>query len=191
MTVKILNSAPTSGQHPEYTFGDTFKFPLWAEFNTKSGEIWYACFPKLQETGFNAAFIDNNGETAFIVAGGQGFLIDVINKRLLLTTPEYPVIQSAIKTIDPEYYIAGLFESVYVIDTKGKLKTIVRGGLTAGIYFTGQTDNKAVGQLDTGINHKEKKCEFEFDLETFQFRLHKEHKSSVGQWLLAFIRQYI
>jgi hypothetical protein len=176
MTVTILNSAPISGQYPEFSFGERFNYPLWTEFKSQTGDIWYGCFPKMWDKGFSTALIDKNGHTAFIVAGGQGFLIDTVNKKLILTTEDFPAIESAIKTNNPEYYIAGVFYSVYVIDTKGEIKTIEPGFMTEGIFFTGQNDNKAIGKLDAAMNQYEYKYDFEFDLETFQFNIREAHR---------------
>jgi hypothetical protein len=176
MTVTILNSAPISGQYSEFSFGERFNSPLWTEFKSQTGDIWYGCFAKMWDKGFSTALIDNNGHTAFIVAGGQGFLIDTVNKKLILTTEDYPAIESAIKTNNPEYYIAGMFYSAYVIDTKGEIKTIEPDFTTDGIFFTGQKDNKAIGMLDAAMNQYEHKYDFEFDLETFQFNIRENHR---------------
>lgn len=126
MNVTILDFPPISGQYPEFSFGERFNSPLWVEFKSQSGDIWYGCFPKMWDKGFNTALIDNNGHSAFIVAGGQGFLIDIVNKKRIVTTEDYQAIESAIKTMNPEYYMAGLFDSAYVIDTKGEIKRLNR-----------------------------------------------------------------
>jgi hypothetical protein len=165
MNLTILNSAPLSGQYPEFSFGQRFNSSLWTEFKSQSVDIWYGCFAKMWDKGFSTTLIDNNGHTAFIVAGGQGFLIDVVNKKLILTTDDYPAIESAIKTNNPEYYIAGMFYSAYVIDTKGEIKTI-------------EKDTKAIGLLDAAMNQYKHKYDFEVDLETFQFSIPENHRPS-------------
>jgi hypothetical protein len=185
MTVKILDAAPVSGQHPEFSFGQRFNYPLWTEFQSDNGDIWYGSFSKLWNKGFSVALIDNNGKTAFIVAGGQGFLIDTTNKKLIFETEEHPAIESAIKTNNPEYYIAGMFYSAYVINTNGEVKTIEPDFTTDGIFFSGQKDNKAVGRLDAAMNQYEHKYDFELDLETFQFALPKSARPSFWQKLFG------
>ncbi|MBL7932674.1 MAG: hypothetical protein JNL60_12270, partial [Bacteroidia bacterium] len=121
---------------------------------------------------------------AFVVAGGRGFLINLIDKKMLWTSENYPSIESAIKTNDPEYYIAGMFYSAYVIDPKGDIKTIEPDFTTDGIFFTGQNDKKAIGMLDAAVNQYEHKYDFELDLETFKFTLHENHKP--GFWKKLF-----
>lgn len=178
IAIRILESAPVSGQHPEFSFGERFNSSLWVEFKTSEEEIWYGCFSKMYATGFDIALINNIGSKAFVVAGGQGFLVDTANKTLILTTEEHPPIESAIKTNDPEYFIAGMFYSAYVIDNKSEVKTIAPDFTTDGIFFTGQKDNKAVGLLDSAINQYERKYHFELDLETFQFNLPQSHSGN-------------
>lgn len=96
----------------------------------------------------------------------------------MLTTEDYPAIESAIKTNNPEYYIAGMFYSAYVIDTKGEIKTIEPDFTTDGIFFTGQKDKKAIGMLDAAMNQYEYKYDFEVDLETFHFSIPENHRPS-------------
>ena len=178
MTFTILDSAPISGQLPEYSFGERFNSPLWVEFKSNQGDSWYGCFSRLWDKGLDKVLVDNNEQTAFVVAGGQGYLLDVQNKKTLFLTEDYPAIESAIKTDNPEYYIAGMFYSIYVIDTKGELKTISPDFTTDGIFFTGQKENKAIGLLDAAMNQYECKYDFELDLNTFELKLHDNKSPS-------------
>ena len=57
---------------------------------------------------------DANNETAFIVAGGQGYLIDISKRELICETKD--TIESSIATINPDYFLLGACCTIYVLN---------------------------------------------------------------------------
>ncbi len=72
-----------------------------------------------------------------------------------------------------------MFYGAYIINTNGELKTIEPDFSTDGIFFTGQKDIKAIGQLDSMMNQYEYKYNFELDLETFVFSITPSHHTRI------------
>ena len=171
MTAEILNTTPNSGDFLEKHFGDTFDFRLWVKFTDDNYEEWVGCFSKSYDTALSKIFVDNKNGTSFVVAGGQGYLVDIKNKSLLCQLDEMPLIESAIKTSDPDYFIAGSFYWIYILDTKGQTKILKPDLIVDGIYFTEQKGDKAIGSLATAENQYEKNLDFELDLNSFELTI--------------------
>jgi len=168
MTARILTNTPTSGESPEFYFGEHFRQTLWVEFVDNEYEKWIGCFqcdyPKL----LNEVLVDNENKSAFVVSGGIGYLIDIKNRKLKYKTEENPLIESVILTTNPDYFIAGTFYCVYIFDNEKLIKDISADELVDGIYFKRQVDRKAVGDLASIENQFEFNLDFELDLDTFE-----------------------
>ena len=168
MTARILTNTPTSGESPEFYFGEHFRQTLWVEFVDNEYEKWIGCFqcdyPKL----LNEVLVDNENKSAFVVSGGIGYLIDIENRKLKYKTEENPLIESVILTTNPDYFIAGTFYCVYIFDNEKLIKDISADELVDGIYFKRQVDRKAVGDLASIENQFEFNLDFELDLDTFE-----------------------
>jgi len=160
-----------SGQFPEQHFGSHFNSRLWVKFVDNEFGEWIGCFSKSSEHGLCAALINQDNSKGFVVAGGQGYLIDIHKKILLLELDDQPLIESVIATTKPDYFLAGTFCSIYVLDDSGLLKEIRPDMIIDGIYFKGQKNNSAIGDLATVENQYSENIDFEFDLSTFQLRL--------------------
>jgi len=171
MSGKILNNIPVSGENPEFHFGDHFRYRLWVEFISNDFEKWIGCFSKEYSKGFDKVLIGKNNQTAFVIASGQGYLIDIQNHKLKFKTEEYPLIESAILTNNPNYFIAGTFQSVYVFDTEKLINETIPKFMVDGIYFKSQKENNAIGNLATAENQYDFNMGFKFDLETFEINL--------------------
>ena len=183
MTARILTNTPTSGESPEFYFGEHFRQTLWVEFVDNEYEKWIGCFqcdyPKL----LNEVLVDNENKSAFVVSGGIGYLIDIKNRKLKYKTEENPLIESVILTTNPDYFIAGTFYCVYIFDNE-KLKTeVLADELVDGICFKRQVDRKAVGDLASIENQFEFNLDFELDLDTFELTVDRsvitKHNDSV------------
>lgn len=87
---------PNSGQYPEKHFGEISPTSLWAKFTDKEYQDWASSFQ--QGWDGHRTFIINldKQEKAFVVAGGQSFLID-ISTRQLLNKQEISETKSAIR----------------------------------------------------------------------------------------------
>jgi len=168
---EILTSTPISGGYPELHFGNNFNSKLWIKFASKESEEWMGCFSKAYEGGLCVALTSEDHTRGFIVAGGRGYLIDIQQRALIRELEDHPLIESAITTTKPNYFLAGTSYSIYVFDDFGLLHEAKPDMMTDGIYFKGQLQNKAIGNLATMENQYSKNIDFEFDLTTFQLRL--------------------
>lgn len=171
MTATILDKVPISGQHLEFSFGEKFNHTLWVEFESAEGGSWYGCFSKTGHQGYDKVIVDNLGQTALIIADGHAYVIDAINRKLIFQSEEYPPIQTAIKTNNPEYYLLSSYSEISVIDTNGNVKKINPHFGTDGIFFTSQEGNIALGYAETYENQYERPYDFELDLTTFEIRV--------------------
>lgn len=174
MSVKVLNNVPASGELEEIHFGEHFTHGLWVEFETNEFEKWVGCFPMENINGCKTGLANRTNRVGFIVAGGLGYLVDIEEKKLILQTNEYPLIESAILTESPDYFIAGTFYSVCVIDNEKIIREVLPDFIIDGIYFSKQVDGKAIGELATAENQYDFNMGFEFDLKTFELTLNQK-----------------
>lgn len=174
MSGRIINTTPLSGEFPEICFGEHFRHCQWVEFEDNECQKWIGCFPCENPNGFNEVLVDKNNHTAFVVSGGVGYLIDINKRTLKHQTEELSLIESVILTENPDYFIAGTFFSVYVLDAEKMVKEVTPDIVIDGIYFKSQHGRKAIGDLSTAENHFEFKMDFEFDLESFELTLNKK-----------------
>lgn len=179
MTAEILNITPASGQYPERHFGTNFNSALWVKFTDKQFQEWVGCFSKTYDNALNDVLTNEVNSTSFIVAGGLGYLIDINSKELITELDKQPLIESAIQTTNPDYFIAGTFYSIYLLNKTGLIKEVRPDKIIDGIYFKGQIENKAVGELATAENQYENNVEFEFDLTTFELHLKSINKQGL------------
>ena len=178
MSAEILTIAPTSGQFTERHFGEHFNSGLWVKFTDKNFQEWVGCFSKSYDNGLCLVLSNETNWTIFIIAGGHGFLIDINSKKLITELDEQPLIESAISTINLDYFIAGTFYSIYILNQTGLFKEVRPDQIIDGIYFKKQIQNKAIGDLATAENHYENNIDFELDLTTFE--LHLNYKTRQG-----------
>ena len=173
MSARILTNTPISGEFPEFYFGEHFRQTIWVEFVDNEFEKWVGCFPCEYHKLLNEVLVDKENKSAFIVSSGIGYLIDIESKRLNYKTEEHPLIESAILTINPNYFIAGTYYCVYIFDSEKLIKEVLADELVDGIYFKRQIDRKAVGDLATIENQYERNIDFELDLDTFELIINR------------------
>ncbi|MBV5282511.1 MAG: hypothetical protein JZU53_08770 [Paludibacter sp.] len=168
MSARILTNTPTSGEFPEFYFGEHFRKSLWVEFVDKKYEKWIGCFECNYPNVLNEVLVDKDNKSAFVVSGGIGYLIDIENRKLKYKTEENPLIESVILTTNPDFFIAGTFYCVYIFDNEKLIKEVLADDLVDGIYFKRQVDRKAAGDLASIENQFEFNLDFELDLDTFE-----------------------
>ena len=188
MSAEILDITPTSGSYSERHFGDHFNYRLWVKFDNTTEE-WVGCFSRPNNVGLDKVLIDKENLTAFVVAGGQGYLVDIVNKVLLVELEEQPLIESAIITTNPNYFIAGTFYSIYILNNKQLVKEVRPDLIIDGIYFSEQQDNEALGKIATAENQYERNLDFVFDLKTFELGLNYVSKEKKSQPAKGFFRR--
>jgi hypothetical protein len=136
---------------------------------------WVGCFPRPYQT-LDKVLIDNANETAFIVAGGQDYLIDVTTKELLHELNDIPVLESVIHTTNPEYFLIGACYCIYIFDNRKLIKRYDPDFTVDGIYFTEQKDQKAIGHLYSYQFQQDLNVGFSFDLVTNEMKIDKNVK---------------
>lgn len=164
MSASILEFTPQSGDYPEKHFGQTFNSRLWIKFTDNNQQEWVGCFSKQYPTADKVVTSADN-ETAFVLAGGRGYLIDIKTRELLHSLEDLPTIESLIHTTEPEYFILGACYLVYIFDTRNFIKEIDPVLTVDGIYFTDQQGKKAIGHLYSYEYDQNYNVGFEFDLE--------------------------
>lgn len=173
MKTEILMTTPNSGEFTEIHFGENYNSQLWVKFTEDNFEEWVGCFSKSFENGLSKVLINQTKSVGFIIAGGRGYLIDITKKKLITKLDEHPLIESAIVTSNPDYFLAGTFYCIYILNEFGLAKEMRPEFTVNGIYLKDQIENKAVGELASAENQYEKNIDFEFDLITFKLSLKK------------------
>ncbi len=171
MSAEILKIIPTSGEFTESHFGESFNSQLWVKFTDNNFEEWAGCFSMESLSGLSFTLINKENTKSLIVAGGKGYLIDLDEKKLIIALDGNPLIDSAIRTSNPDYFVLGTFYSIYVLNDTGVLKEIRPDTIIDGIYFKKQTGNKAIGELASSENQYKNNVDFEFDLTTFELKI--------------------
>jgi hypothetical protein len=89
MQVRLLRTIPTSGSVQERHFDVVAGKNAWVRFSDDAGLEWVGVFGSRELSPFSAAipFGDDNGGTALVISGGQGYVIDSRSGHLLRRTP--------------------------------------------------------------------------------------------------------
>lgn len=169
MKINILTIIPTSGSFEEFHFGKSFCDSLWIDFNISEDNHWIGCFSKSYENGLNKVLFDEIDKTCCVVAGGKGYLINVENKKVIFETEEHPLVESLVKSKEPNFYFLGNFYSIYVLDKNGLFKEIEPKIMVDGIYLEYQDRNKIIGKVDSPENQYERPLAISIDIETLEF----------------------
>jgi len=175
MGAEIINNSPSSGDYPEKHFGLDFNSCLWVKFMDNDFQEWVGCFSSNYRP-FNKVLIDNANKTAFVVAGGQGYLIDISTRELLDEIEGVPGIESIIYTTNPEYFLAGSCCCIYIFDNRKLIKRYDPDFTVDGIYFTEQNGQKAIGHLYSYKYQQDLNVGFSFDLVTNELTIDKNVK---------------
>jgi hypothetical protein len=85
MIVEHLNVPPTSGTVSERRY-DAIGNCSWFLFKSNEGEVWAGVFGRGKVTRFSGATIFDHERSVFIIAGGQGYIIDSTSGNLLHKT---------------------------------------------------------------------------------------------------------
>ena len=122
MFVEFIDK-PISGQFPEKHFGQVTPYAAWALFTSEDFGQWAGSFARGWE-GFATLIITlEEQEKAFIVAGGDAYLIDV-TKQQLLNKEDISGIKTAISDAERGriIYSDGLY--LHCIDFAGKISVL-------------------------------------------------------------------
>lgn len=174
MYAKILTNIPASGDTPEIHFGDHFQYPLWIEFMDHNNEKWYGCFssdyPVDDPHTFNKVLLDPLKQTAFVVVGGFGYLVDLNNRQIKLKYEEHPLITCIFQSHNPDYFITANSLCINIFNSEEWIKRVIPNLLTNNIFFTDQISTKILGNLTAPEIDHDTPLDFELDLITFEFK---------------------
>lgn len=171
MPAQVLTTPPLAGEFPEVHFSEHFQFQTWVKFTTNEGDEWVGCFPMQYAQSKCSVVVDVYNIRAFVTAGGCGYLIDINTRGLLCKLDEHPIVESAISTSNPDYFVLGACYLVYVIDENNQVRTIDPDFIVDGIYFKEQKDTKVLGELDTAENQYSERVPCELELLSLAFRM--------------------
>src|SRR3954466_3751447 len=114
---------PISGQFLEVHFGNVTPYSAWVLFTDKSYKQWTGSFARGWE-GFATLIINvEEHERAFIVAGGNGYLIN-LTKKQLVNNMELSDIKTAIADVKRKRIIFSNSFNIQYIDFDGKISTL-------------------------------------------------------------------
>lgn len=179
MAAEILSGIPSSGEYVEKHFGEHFDARLWVKFTDNNCQEWVGCFAKPFYNGLDLVLTEEQNRFGFVVAGGKGYLVDIDKRAIVVELEEQPAIESAVRTESPDYFVAGTYYSIYLLNESGMVKEIRPEQIVDGIYFKSQSGNKAIGELATAENQYNSNVDFEFDLTTFELQLNYRKKEGL------------
>ena len=114
---------PTSGQFTEKHFGQVTPYSAWVLFTDKDYQQWVGSFARGWE-GFATLIINlEKQEKAFVVAGGDGYLID-ISQQELINEDELSGIKTAIADVVRQRIIFSDGLNLQCIDFEGKVSIL-------------------------------------------------------------------
>lgn len=186
MSAQILATLPESGKYQEISYGEKFTATCHILFNTNNDLEWLGHFAKNSDIGFSGVVTNADNNLALVVAGGQGYLINIESKELLPQLHNYSNLDSLLKTNNPDFFLVGAGNEILVFDFAGNLNVIVPDFLTDGIYFKEQQGNYASGMLDAPMNQYKAPYTFKMDLTTFGITIKSTHKPGFWEKFLGF-----
>ena len=89
MIVELLLTIPVSGSIHERHFDPSAGANAWVRFSDEAGTEWVGVFGSGEPSRFYAAipFHADHGQTALIIAGGQGYVVDTLSGARVRRTP--------------------------------------------------------------------------------------------------------
>lgn len=165
MKSEILNTIPKSGSFDEVKF-DAAGDCLWVYFQDSKYLEWVGVFGYGWSGGKCVAH--NSDGVSFVIAKGQGYILD-INERNLLHKTECDYLKQCIANDNNEIFIATTNLEVYVYNKNGFLFSTERIA-SDGIEITSCKNNILTGKV------------YGFD-EWFDFRLNLENEKYDCKWV--------
>lgn len=159
LSVCIMDKSPISGDVVEYLFnavGDC----TWIMFSDDLDQ-WVGVFGKGSMETDKVVLFDNN-KKAFVISGGQGYVINLSDRSLVYMTSE-DYLQDAIETSDNKNVIACNFTDLFMYNADGLLWHSDRVARD-GIMLTHASKEYVYGKLDDMSGEED--CYFSLNIET-------------------------
>lgn len=145
MKAEIPREPLLSGDYPEHWY-DAGSFCTRVLFEDEDYNEWVGVFGQSRDsTGLSKAIQFGQGSSAFILARGQGYIID-INSKALFHKTECDWLQDAIAIPNHNFIVACDWTDLYAYSNEGLLWQSNRIA-TDGIHFLEATQNYLTGQL--------------------------------------------
>ena len=163
MKAYLPKTRPLSGDYPEKWFGESTGDGVAVLFEDSQYDDWLGIFQKGEYGCLFAALL---GETpyAFVIAHGQGYVVDVDNKEIVCRTDD-DYLQSAIIVPDKAVAVAAGFTHLDAYSSKGLLWESDRVSRD-GIRLQKAEDSKVIGEIWSG--HWEA---FVLDVDTWEIEI--------------------
>jgi len=168
MNARILNQIPISGSVEEKHF-DVVSKCKWFLFEDEKYSQWAGVFGNGFLGGTDVCITKKGA--AFVLANGQGYIIDV-NQKLQVHKTECDYLKSAICCTNCELFIATDDLRLYIYDCSGHIYTTNRIAID-GIEFSECNSEDVIGRL-WGLN----------EWHEFSFRL--KEKELISAWICDF-----
>jgi hypothetical protein len=146
MRAEVLNSPPLSGMFPEVQFHAS-GFCTWVKFESGNAD-WVGTFGKGTYTHVNAACVFDADAHAFIIAGGQGYGIDLVGRSLLYRSRD-ELLTGAIAAPHSRFVVVSNETNLMVYDAIGEIWKSARIALD-GIKFIDATRTSVHGFVMLG-----------------------------------------
>jgi hypothetical protein len=172
MKIEILREIPISGKFSEKSFGTNFKSTLWVKFTTDDFQEWVGNFSRSSNKKDEVLADEKNG-VCIVIAGGMPYAVNVSTKEEILEFEDYPFVESAIKTDNPNLFLLAKFYEIQVVNPALEIREYSPNFTVDGIYLLSQKDNVVLGHLYSPLLSQNKHVGFEFNLTTFQFKIDK------------------
>ncbi len=164
----ILASPPISGSIDEVHF-ESIGNCIWVRFSTNNAGEWCGVFGHGPGPTADTAVINRNGE-CFVIAHGQGYLIDINTRRLLHKT-ENRVLSTVVSIPEKNVFLAFDWTNLFAYSATGLVWKSKRISVD-GIKITKINLSKVFGQ----VYDLQGWVDFELDTDTWNYRSEFECK---------------
>jgi len=172
MNAKILHEISSSETKNVFHFGKFSSYNILIEFEETDENKWIASFCKGYEKGDDQIIIDRDNKTAFILASGYGYLLNLTMKELIVCVDDNQSIMSVLYCEKFNYILYSDFKWIYVFKGCDLIKIIepahfIYPSDVDGVHMNSCNDQKVFGYVEE-ITSDALILPFEMDLETFE-----------------------
>lgn len=171
MKAEIVKKKSSRGRYAQVHFGGDDKNCMGIKFIDNPKKTWVGYFEKGEETGLSLVLMNEEESKSFVIADGEGYIVDTDARKLITVFDKKQPIVSAIKTVNPDLFVAGTESSIYVIGNDGRFIEILPDFDVDGFYFKEQQAKSAKGSLTSSINDFEGPIEFSIDLTSLNLKV--------------------
>ncbi|MCA9251328.1 MAG: hypothetical protein KDA54_09350 [Phycisphaerales bacterium] len=150
MLVEIYTQIPQSGSVTERRFDATGNC-TWVRFAAADADEWTGVFGNGDIVRHSKAVLFGDNRTAFVIAAGQGYIVDAVTGEMLHKTPE-DCFCDAISVPGRDFIIACDFTDLYAVSQSGVIWRSERIALD-GIKFGSSTDQSLTGECWCGATN--------------------------------------